>query len=252
MTDRQWNNIKDLIPPAKSGGRPRSLDMRQVLNALQYLLRTGCHWRLLPKEYPCWQSVYYYFRQWSRDGTWIRIQQRMYQRLRQRLGRTRHPSAGVLDSQSIRTTHIPGVRGYDAGKHVTGRKRHSLVDTLGLSVRVIVTAASVSDNAGGIQLLEGLGPIGKHLRKLWVDGTYQKTIQEYARTHCRIDMQPVRRPPGSIGFAILPRRWVVERTFAWMMRYRRLARDYEVLLAHSEAMISIAMTLMMARTTRTQ
>jgi putative transposase len=196
--------------------------------------------------------VYYYFRQWSRGGTWQRIQQRMYSRLRQRLGRKRHPSAGVLDSQSIRTTHIPGVRGYDAGKNVTGRKRHSLVDTLGLPMRVVVTAASVSDNAGGMTLLEGLGPIGKKLRKFWVDGTYQKTIQDYARQHCRIDMEPVLRPPGTKGFAILPRRWVVERTFAWMMRYRRLSRDYEVLLLHIEAMISIAMTFMMACTTRTR
>jgi putative transposase len=250
MTDRQWNNIKDLIPLAKPGGRARSTSMRRVLDALGYLVVNGCHWRALPSEYPPWQTVYSYFRQWSRDDTWQRIHERLYQRLRQRLGRKRKPSAGVVDSQSVKTTHIPGVRGYDAGKNVTGRKRHTVVDTLGLPLRVVVTAASVSDTAGGITLLSGLGSIGTRLRLLWVDGSYQKTIQQWALDNTPFRLEPVRRPEGQQGFAVLPRRWVVERTFAWMSQCRRLGRDYEVLTKHSESMIYVAMIRLMARSTR--
>jgi putative transposase len=144
-------------------------------------------------------------------------------------------------------THLPGVRGYDAGKKLTGRKRHIVVDTLGLLVGVLVTPASVSDTAGGISLLQGLGPIGRKLRLLWVDGGYQPRIQQWVIEHTRLRLEPVLRPAGQKGFHVLPRRWVVERTFAWLSQYRRLGRDYEVLPLHSQAMIYLAMIRLMAR-----
>jgi putative transposase len=166
MTDRQWNTIKDVLPPAKPGGRPRSTDLRQLLDALGSLLVNGCHWRALPSEYPPWQTLYSYFRRWTPDGTWQQIHLSLYQRLRQRHTRTRRPSAGIVDSQSVKMTHLPGVRGYDAGKKITGRKHHAVVDTPGLLPRVVVAPASVSDTAGGITLLSGLGWIGQKLHLL--------------------------------------------------------------------------------------
>src|SRR5437867_5605097 len=154
LTDAQWDCIRDLIPPAKPGGKPRSLDMRAVVNALLYLTVTRCQWRMLPKEYPAWQSVYTYFRQFRDDGTWQRIHDTLRAQLRRRLGRHKQPTAGALDSQSVKTSQLSGVRGYDAGKQVKGRKRHILVDTLGLLLAVVVTSAALSDPAGAKRLFK--------------------------------------------------------------------------------------------------
>src|SRR5256885_7492342 len=157
LTDRQWDCIKELIPAAKRGGHPRTLEMRAVVNAIVYLLVTGCQWRMLPREYPAWQSVYTSFRRFRDDGTWQRIHDTLRAQVRECVGRHKHPTAGALDSQSVKTTPLPGERGYDAGKKVNGRKRHILVDTLGLLMAVIVTSAALSDPAGAQLLLEPFG-----------------------------------------------------------------------------------------------
>jgi putative transposase len=221
--------------------------MRQVINAILYILVSGAQWRMLPRDYPKWKSVYHYFRQWRKDGTWQRIHDTLRAQVRQQAGRHKHPTAGALDSQSVKTTQVPGVRGYDSGKHVNGRKRHLLVDTLGLLLAVVVTAASVSDPAGARLLLKRLSGSCKKLRRIWVDGTYRGHLLDWVIEHCSFLLQPVLRPQGHKGFVLLPRRWVVERTFAWLTQCRRLSKDYEVLPESSEAMIYIAMIRLMLR-----
>ena len=191
--------------------------------------------------------MYTYFQQWRDDGTWQRLHDTLRAQVRQGVGRHKHPTAGALDSQSVKTTQMRGLRGYDAGKKVNGRKRHILVDTLGLLLAVVVTSAAVSDPAGARLLLRRLGGACKKLRRIWVDGTYRGHLLEWVMLHYRFVLQPVLRCDGQKGFVVFPRRWVVERTFAWLTQCRRLGKDYEVLPSSSEAMIYIAMTRLMLR-----
>lgn len=202
---------------------------------------------MLPQEYPKWKSVYDYFRSWRRDGTWKRLHDTLRAQVRRQAGRHKHPTAGSLDSQRVKRSAIQGEHGFDGGKQINGRKRHILVDTMGLVLAVIVTSAAVSDPAGARLLLTKLDGVGKKLRLIWVDGTYRGSLITWVAAHFRFCLSPILRPFGRKGFVLLPKRWVVERTFAWFIMHRRLSRDFEVLPATSEAFIYIAMIRLMLR-----
>jgi putative transposase len=247
LTQSQWEHIKDLFPVHQGRGRPRTVNLQRIVNAILYLTITGCQWRYLPKEYPAWQHVYYYFDKWRRDGTWLQVHERLRCQVRQKSGRHKHPTGGCMDSQSVKTSAVPGERGYDKAKNVTGRKRHVLVDTLGLLLCVVVTAACVSESAGARLLLSRKPGGCKKLRKIWVDGGYFGTLLVWALERLHLVLDVVKKPPEQVGFAVLPRRWVVERTFAWLNNHRRLSKDYERLMPTSEAFIHIAMMRLMLR-----
>ena len=247
LTSRQWKHIERHIPAAKPGGRPRTLCMREVVNAILYVLVGGIQWRMLPLDFPKWQSVYYYFRRWYRAGVWKRMHDTLRALLRQHHGRHKHPTAAILDSQSVKSTHVPGSRGFDAGKNVSGRKRHLLVDTLGLVLAVLITSADVSDAQGARWLLASLQGFCKKLRLVWVDGGYRGELVQWVALSFIFHLVPILRSDKASGFQLLPRRWVVERTFAWLGLHRRLATEYEEYMLTSENFIYIAMIRLMAR-----
>jgi putative transposase len=245
LTDEQWEPIANLIPDAKPGGRPRRWNSRQLLNAICYLLRAGCAWRLLPHDFPPWQTVYRYFRRWQADATWQRLHEVLHAGLRCADGRAETPSAAIIDSQSVKTSARGGDSGFDAGKNVQGRKRHVLVDTLGLLLGVVVTAASVSDPAGGRLLADQVQSQLPRLELIWGDSKYGGSFREYVQDQRGWRVETITRPKDQEGFQVLRRRWVVERTFAWLGRYRRLCRDYEYRTDVSETMIHVAMSHLM-------
>jgi putative transposase len=202
-------------------------------------------WRYLPPQYPCWGTVYDYFRKWCKDNLWLKVHDTLRATLRIKKGRHKHATAGAIDSQSVKTTAVGGVRGFDAGKKINGRKRHILVDTMGLLILVRVTVASVQDRDGAKLLLNRLTGTGKKLRKIWVDGGYRGELLEWVQARFKFILEVVLRSDQQKGFVVLPRRWVVERTFAWLNNYRRLSKDYERLPETSEAFIQIAMMRLM-------
>jgi transposase len=229
-------------------GRPPRHDLRSVLDAILYVDRTGVPWRYLPHEYPPWQTVYYYFARWQKEGVFEQLSGLLRQLTRIAAGRDPEPTACVIDSQSVKTAPtVPAVtQGTDAAKKIIGRKRSIITDTLGLLLVVLVTAASVQDGPAGQQLLTKAAAAHPSICKAWADSAYRNAVIEHAAT-LGIDVEVVRRDPATRGFTPLPRRWAVERTFGWLMLHRRLARDYEALPARSEAMIHLAMIDLMAR-----
>lgn len=249
LTDAQWELIAPLLPPPSALGRREKHPRREIVDAILYVLRTGCAWRYLPKDFPPWETVFWYFRRWGQDGTVDRVHDALRDRVRDAAGRDPMASAGIVDSQSVKGADTVGkdTRGYDAGKRINGRKRHIVTDTLGLLLIVMVTAASVQDRDGGKVVLERLRFVMPSVALIWADGGYAGKLVAYARQALRLVVEVVRKKEGQRGFEVLPRRWVVERTLSWIVRCRRLVHDYERLPAHSEAMVTWAMIGIMTR-----
>ncbi len=251
LTDAEWELIKDDVLARSHIGSPRTVCTRCVVNALLYLHKTGCQWEMIPHDFPHYSTVYYHFRQWEKKGIWERINDRLRRHVRKQEGRDAEPSAAIVDSQSVKTTEIGGDVGFDAGKMVNGRKRHVAVDTLGLLLVVVVTAASFPEATSAPLLGPKLHKKSARLKKIWVDAGYKEQFITWFLTTYNVIVEVVKRRDGAVGFEVQPKRWVVERTFAWLYCFRRLSKDYEYATSTSESMVYLAsIRIMLKRLTR--
>lgn len=248
LTDAQWTCLRRHVPLA-TALRQRRHSLRRIFDAIFYLLHTGCPWRFLPADFPPWQAVYYYFRRFRLDGLWGGILAALRRAERVRVGRDPQPSAAIIDAQSVKTVEeSASISGYDGHKRVKGRKRHLLVDTLGLPISISVTSAGVHDKVGAWRLLAGLKPLVPRLAKIWADGAYTSgKLARWCREYGGWELEIVGRDPEVRGFAVQPRRWVVERSFAWLVRNRRLRVDYERKVQTSETLIEVAFIRLLLR-----
>jgi putative transposase len=253
LTDEEWAEIAPLIPPAKPGGNKRSVNLREVMNGLMYILSTGCQWRAIPKDLTPRSTIYDYFGRWQWDGTLERIHHALFIKCREQASREASPTAAIIDAQSVKSAEKGGARidphGYDAGKKVKGKKRHVLVDTEGLVLHAIVTAADVQDRDGGAWLLATLFGLYPFLLKLYADGGYQgpEFRKSVKAVLSQVQVEIVKRSDQAKGFVVLPKRWVVERTLAWLNRCRRLSKDWENLNHKARAFLLMASVRLMVR-----
>jgi putative transposase len=249
LSDKEWARLRSHLPTLPKTVKPRAHSLRDILDAMFYVLRSGCPWRLLPHDFPPWPTVYYHFRRFRLNGLWHCIVTTLRVAERKSVGRDPNPSAAIIDSQSVKTTEeSAGSNGYDAHKNVKGRKRHLLVDTLGLPLSVYVTPADVHDRVGARLLFAGLKPFVPRLKKVWADGAYGgKELKRWLEERGGWELEVVKRDREAEGFRVLPRRWVVERTFGWLSRNRRLAKDYERRVHTSETLIEVATIRLLLR-----
>ncbi len=251
LSDAEWTRLRSYLPTPKAQGRPRTHSLRKVLDAIFYVLKSGCHWRLLPHDFPPWSSVYYHFRRFRLRGLWSLILKVLHAAERKRASKDPQPTAAIMDSQSVKSVEESAhPSGYDAHKNVKGRKRHLLVDTLGLVLSVYVTSAAVQDRVGARCLLAGLKPLLPCLKKIWADGAYTgEKLAGWCQERGGWELEIVERSSSADteGFAVLPHRWIVERTFSWLMRNRRLSKDYERKVQSSETFIEMAMIRLILR-----
>lgn len=251
LSDAEWDRLQELLPIRSPCSRLRRHTLRSVFDALFYLLRTGCPWRYLPCNFPPWQTVYYHFKQFCRTGLWTRLYRALRDAERRRVGKDPDPSAAIIDAQSVKTVEESGcIRGFDAHTWVKGRKRHLLVDTLGLPLSVYVSPADMHDTQGARRLLAGLKYVVPRLKQIWADAAYRgQELADWCKAVGDWEFAVVQRTsPGVRGFAVQPKRWVVERTFSWLSRNRRMSKDYERKVQTSETLIEVAMIrLLVAR-----
>lgn len=233
----EWKIMQPLLPKF---GPNLEISPRRIVDAMFYVNRTGIQWREMPSDYPNWSSVFYHYNKWRKNGLFEVINTALVKQGRQKQGRKDRPTGAIMDSQSVKTTAEASEVGYDGGKKVKGHKRHIMTDTEGNLLKVVVTAANLSDNEGGKKVIDKVVPVYPTIRKIWADSNYKGQLLDYVKEQLGATLEQVKRQAGQIGFQVLPRRWVVERTFAWIDRARRLSKDYERLPQSSEAMVYLA------------